>query len=92
MPVHGSAGGRETLRRYGVEHFRQLGRKGFESFTNRYFQGDRAAAGEWLRMRAYEQKAETFAQRELDRRMASGQEVASVELPVYSTDDEGIPF
>ena len=90
--TRGAAGGRETLRRYGVEHFRELGRKGFESFTARYFQGDREAAGAWLRQRAYEHKAETFAERELARRMESGQEIASVELPVYSVDDEGIPF
>ena len=90
--MRGSAGGRETLRRYGIEHFRELGRKGFESFTARYFGGDREAAGAWLRQRAYEAKADTFAERELNRRIESGQEIACVELPVYSTDDEGIPF
>jgi hypothetical protein len=90
--MRGSAGGRETLRRYGVEHFREMGRKGFESFTARYFGGDREAAGTWLRQRAYEQRADTFAERELNRRTESGQEIAIVELPVYSTEDEGIPF
>ena len=61
-------------------------------FTARYFGGDREAAGTWLRQRAAERQADTFAERELARRIESGQEIASVELPVYSIDDEGIPF
>ena len=71
---------------------RELGRKGFETFTARYFGGNREEATAWLRQRAYERRADTFAERELARRIANGQEVASVELPVYSFDDEGIPF
>ena len=90
--TRGSAGGRETFRRYGSRHMAEIGRKGFETFTARYFGGDREAAGAWLRQRAYERKADSFAERELARRIESGQEIASVELPVYSTDDEGIPF
>ena len=90
--MRGSAGGKETLRRYGREHFREIGRKGFESFTARYFAGDKEAAGTWLRQRAYERQAETFADRELARRIGNGEMTASVELPVLTTDDEGIPF
>ena len=90
--MRGSAGGRETFRRYGSQHMAEIGRKGFETFTARYFGGDREAAGTWLRTRAAERQADTFAERELARRIESGQEVASVELPVYSVDDDGIPF
>jgi hypothetical protein len=84
----GSAGGRETLRRHGVEHFRELGRRGFQSFTDRYFSGDREAAMSWVRLRAYERQAETFAERELARRIENGEKTACVELPVYSTEDD----
>lgn len=69
-----------------------IGRIGFQSFTDRYFGGDREAAGSWLRTRAYERQAETFAERELQRRLDAGEKVACVELPVVTTDDEGIPF
>lgn len=58
----------------------------------RYFGGDRQAAGAWLRQRAYEHQAETFAQRELARRIENGAEIACVELPVLTTEDDGIPF
>lgn len=88
----GSAGGRETLRRHGVEHFRELGRRGFESFTARYFQGDRQQATDWLRTRAHERRIEGFVDRELARRLEDGQEIASLELPVLDDPDDGIPF
>jgi len=92
VPVRGQAGGKAVLAKYGPDHFRELGRKGFETFVARYFDGDRAEAMSWLRVRAYESQAETFAERELARRIANGEKVASVELPVYTTDDDGIPF
>lgn len=92
MDRPGSAGGRETLRRHGVEHFRELGRKGFQAFTERYFGGDRDEAISWLHRRAYERQADTFADRELERRIEHGEKVASVELPVVSTEDDGVPF
>jgi hypothetical protein len=37
----GRKGGRTTLARHGVEHFRAIGRKGFEATTNRHYAGDR---------------------------------------------------
>ena len=80
------------LAKYEPEHFRELGKRGFASFTTKYFGGNREAATAWLRVRAYERQAETFAERELARRIANGEKVASVELPVYSTDDGGIPL
>ncbi len=42
----------------------------------------------WLRIRAYERQADTFAERELARRIKNGEKTASVELPVYSTEDD----
>ena len=92
MPVRGQAGGLATFRKHGPSQMAAIGRKGFETFTARYFDGDREAAGAWLWSRAYERKAETFAERELRRRLDAGERIACVELPVVSTDDEGIPF
>lgn len=80
------------MRKYGAKHFRELGRKGFESFCCRYFQGDREQATAWLRTRAAEKQAETFAERELARRVENGEKVASVELPIYSDPDDAPPF
>jgi hypothetical protein len=65
-----------------------LGKRGFQSFTDRYFSGDREAAMRWLRVRAYERQADTFAERELARRIENGEKTASVELPVYSTEND----
>lgn len=87
----GSKGGRETLRRYGSAHMAEIGRRGFASFVDRYFSGNREEAASWLRQRAYEKQADTFAERELQRRMENGEQIVSVELPVYSTEDE-VPF
>lgn len=92
MPVRGQAGGLAVLAKYGPEHFREMGRKGFESFTSKYFAGDREAATSWLRHRAYERQAETFAERELSRRIAAGEKTAIVEMPVYSYGDDELPL
>lgn len=92
MPVRGQAGSLATFRKHGPSHMAAVGRKGFETFTARYFDGDREAAGAWLRARAYERHADTFAERELRRRQAAGEGVVGVELPVVTTGDEGIPF
>lgn len=92
MDRPGAAGGRATRDKYGVQHFRELGRKGFESFASRYFSGDRQQATDWLRTRAHERRIESFADRELDRRLENGQEIVSMELPLLDDPDDGIPF
>lgn len=89
--IRGSAGGRETLRRHGVEHFREIGRKGFQSFTDRYFAGDRQQAGDWLRTRAHERRIDSFVERELARRLENGEKTVCEEIPCLSEPDE-VPF
>ena len=91
MDRPGSAGGRETLRRHGVDHFREIGRKGFQSFTDRYFQGDRQQATDWLRTRAHERRIDSFVERELARRLENGERTVCEEIPVLSEADE-VPF
>lgn len=88
--TRGSAGGRAVVERLGKEHMAEIGRRGFESFTSRYFQGDRQQATDWLRERAHERKIDSFADRELKRRLENGADVASMELPVLSEPD--LPF
>ena len=80
------------MEKHGVSWMSEIGRKGFQSFTDRYFQGDRDQATEWLRLRAHEKKLDGFVDRELDRRLANGAEVACMELPVLSDPDDEIPF
>ena len=70
----------------------EIGRRGFASFTDRYFQGDREAATSWLHTRAAEKVAASHADRILAERLEAGELSASIELPVYSTDDDGVPF
>ncbi len=89
--TRGSAGGRATLEKHGVEHFRELGRKGFQSFTDRYFSGDRQQAGDWLRTRAHEKRLDSFVEKELARRLENGEKVVCEEIPCFSEPDE-VPF
>ncbi len=70
----------------------EIGAKGFKSFTDRYFQGDRTQAGDWLRTRAHEKRIEGFVDRELARRLENGENVACMELPVLSDPDDAPPF
>ena len=90
--TRGSAGGRATVEKHGVDHMREIGRKGFESFTARYFQGDRQQAGDWLRTRAAEKKIDSFVDRELIRRIENGAEIACMEIPCLSDPDDAPPF
>ena len=70
----------------------EIGKRGFESFTARYFAGDRTQAGDWLRTRAHEKRIEGFVDRELARRLENGEQVASMELPCLSDPDDEPPF
>ncbi len=92
MPVRGQAGGRATVKKHGRQWMAEIGRRGFATFTERYFDGDKAAATAWLRLRSYEAQAMTHAERELQRRVDAGAKVASVELPVYDLGDEDVPL
>jgi hypothetical protein len=78
----GRLGGLSTVKKHGQDWMREIGKRGFQSFTNRYFAGDKLQAGEWLRLRAAEKQIGTLAVKELDRRIAEGAEAACVELPV----------
>lgn len=69
----------------------EIGRRGFQSFTDRYFQGDRQQAGDWLRARAHEAKLESFVDKELARRLEQGEPVACVEMPCFTEPGE-VPF
>lgn len=89
--MRGQAGGRQTYKTHGKSHMQAIGRKGFTSFCDRYFAGDREAATSWLHRRAAEKVAATHADRILAERQAAGDRTASIELPVYETDAE-VPF
>jgi hypothetical protein len=40
----GAAGGRAVLAKHGIDHFRELGRRGFAALVAKHYHGDRAAA------------------------------------------------
>lgn len=69
-----------------------IGRRGFQSFTDRYFQGDRQQAGDWLRARAHEALIEGHVDREMQRRLDQGEKVVCEEIPCLTDPDDGIPF
>jgi len=70
----------------------EIGARGFQSFTDRYFAGDRDQAASWLRERAHERKLDSFVEREIERRIQNGEKAVCVELPCLSDPDDGIPF
>src|SRR4051812_15947791 len=83
----GSAGGRETLKRYGVQHFKELGKRGIRATADRYFGGSIADCMEWLRRRGYEFRIAQGVDQQLQARLDAGEGIASVELPVICEPD-----
>ena len=69
----------------------EIGRRGFQSFCDRYFSGDRSEATSWLHRRAATKHAESHADRILAERLEAGERVVCQELPVYEPDSE-VPF
>lgn len=89
--MNGARGGRETVKRHGIQHMREIGKRGFEATVARHWAGDRQGFRDYLGLRRHEAQLENFVDRELQRRLDQGAEVASVELPVLSEPDE-FPF
>lgn len=51
-----TAGGLALVRKYGRDHMKRIGRKGYEATVNKHFNGDFEAANHWLSRRGlYEQ-------------------------------------
>jgi hypothetical protein len=88
----GRKGGKETLKRYGVQHFRELGRRGIRALADRYFHGSIADAMAWLRKRASELGIARGVQEKLDKQIANGAQTASEEIPVILTPDEDLSY
>jgi hypothetical protein len=88
----GRKGGKETLKRHGLEHFRELGRRGIRSLAARYFNGSIAEAMEWLRRRALTLRLDHGVQEKLDKQIANGARITSEELPVLLEPDEDPAF
>lgn len=82
-----SRGGRATLARYGHDHFRTIGRRGYATTLARWFQGDTLAYRRWLAAKGWDALADEMADWELNRRLAAGEQTACVELPVMCEED-----
>lgn len=48
MREMGRRGGQATVRRYGKSHMRRIGQRGLQSLADKYFDGDRKQALDWL--------------------------------------------
>lgn len=48
----GRLGGQATYNKYGVEHMRRIGSKGFKAVADKYFGGDTDALKKWLQDRS----------------------------------------
>jgi hypothetical protein len=79
----GRKGGTNTLRRYGKEHFRQIGKRGFLSFVNRYLSGNGSEAMAYLRKKWAELQLVRLADQE-------GQ--TCIETPVLLEPDDDVFF
>lgn len=47
-PKPQTAGGLALVAKYGSAHMSQIGKRGYQTTVERYFDGDRKAANEWL--------------------------------------------
>src|SRR4051812_27985573 len=83
----GREGGLAVLKKYGVQHFRELGKRGFESFKNRYFAGSTEEAMNYLHLQATERQINGL----VEKQMAETGEKC-VELPVLMEPDQDAFF
>ena len=78
----GRKGGTATVRRYGRQWMKELGKRGIRATANRYFSGSIAECMSYLRRKGAELQIAALADRE---------EMACVEVPVL-LDPEDDPF
>jgi general stress protein YciG len=88
----GAKGGKATFDRYGRKHMQEIGGKGFAATVAAHWQGDRKAYHDYLAARQWNRLADSFADRELQRRLDAGEQVACIELPVQLDADGDVPF
>jgi hypothetical protein len=64
----GRKGGKSTVRKYGVEHMRRIGKAGFQAFAKKlgYMGGSRLGAIQWLQRQRKFPPAQTPAQQIAD--------------------------
>jgi hypothetical protein len=74
--------------RFGVSHFREIGKRGFQSLTDRYFLGEPEQAGDWLRRQAHEKRIDGYADRKLSGRLENREKTVG-KVPVLSDPDDG---
>jgi hypothetical protein len=91
MEGRGSQGGKKTFAKHGKSHMQAIGARGFEATVNRHFGGDKAEYLRYLHNRANESVMEGYVDRELNRRLEQGQQIACIELPQITDPDE-IPW
>lgn len=85
--TRGSAGGQATFKKYGVKHMAEIGKRGFKSFTNKYFGGDKQQAMGYLHLQATERQIDGL----IEKQMAETGETC-VELPVIMTPEDDVFF
>lgn len=83
----GSEGGNETLRKYGRKHFSEIGKRGFLSFANKYFAGNKDEAISYLHLQAAERRIDAL----VSEKLGSGEETC-VEMPVILSPDDDPTF
>ena len=87
-----SKGGKQTLANHGVEHFREIGKRGFEANVAKNWAGDKDEYLRVQRKRAAEHGVEGFVSRLMKERLERGEETVCVELPVLLEPDEDSDF
>src|SRR4051812_34682456 len=84
----GKLGGLACLAKHGKEHYREIGKKGYQTTLARYFQGDAIAYRRWLIARGWNVLADALAGYEIERRLTAGQDIVCIELPYLDEDSE----
>jgi hypothetical protein len=84
----GRKGGLAVLGKYGRAHFRAIGKVGYRTTLTRHWAGDALGYRAWLIKKGWDAVVDRLSDRELDRQLSEGAEVACVEVPVMDDFDE----
>src|SRR3954447_15271060 len=83
----GRKGGLACFQKHGREFYREIGKKGYQTTLARHWQGDALAYRRWLVAKGWNVVVDALADREIDRRLATGETTVCLEL-AYA-DEEG---
>lgn len=87
----GREGGRAVLKKYGKQHFAEIGRRGFDALVNKWFGGNKDEAILWLHGQQSERQIDRLLTAKHEAQIADGASIVCTEMPVFCSPDDD-PF